>query len=155
MNGEASLKIDRMIMKSKVLFVCTYNLRNPIAAGFLQNMAKNKVDISSAWVESDDLNPLVEEAMNEVGVNLSGLKPHTKKYLEINPKESFQYVVTICDSESLERCPVFPNAAKRLYWNMQNLKDLNGTHEEKLKVVRDIRDQIKKKVEHLAMEIAS
>jgi arsenate reductase (thioredoxin) len=142
-----------MKSKLKVLFICMYNMRNPMAVGFLSDIAQNKVDILSAWVESDELNPIVQEAMEEVGIGLSSIDNCTKPYFDINPNEEFNYVVTICDDRSLDKCPIFPNASKRLYWNMENPKDLEGAKDDKLRAIRKIRDKIRQKVETLAAEI--
>lgn len=57
-------------------------------------------------------------------------------------------VITVCSKEASERCPVFPDVGpiQRLHWPFEDPSQVTGTREEKLKKVRDICDQIKKKI---------
>jgi arsenate reductase len=59
----------------------------------------------------------------------------------------FEYVVTVCDETSAERCPIFPGGGKRLHWGFADPSGFAGTHEEKLAKVREVRDAIKARIE--------
>ena len=65
----------------------------------------------------------------------------------IDRKEEFDYVVTVCDESSAERCPMFPGKHQRLHWGFPDPSAIQGTDEEKLVGIRVIRDAIKTKVE--------
>jgi len=59
----------------------------------------------------------------------------------------FAYVITVCDESSAGRCPIFAGVTKRLHWNFPDPAALNGTHEERLAGTREIRDQIRARLE--------
>ncbi|MCX7634920.1 MAG: hypothetical protein N2Z74_04165, partial [Syntrophales bacterium] len=46
-----------------------------------------------------------------------------------------------------ERCPIFPGTAKKLHWPFPDPAAFTGSHEEIMARTREIRDQIKSKVE--------
>lgn len=60
-----------------ILFVCVHNSgRNQMAETFFNHMAKGKAQAYSAGTQpADQINPVVIEAMREVGINISGNKP--------------------------------------------------------------------------------
>jgi len=58
----------------------------------------------------------------------------------------FGYVVTVCDKEAAEKCPIFPGVAKRINWSFADPSSLSGTEEEKLRQTREIRDTIKTQI---------
>ena len=58
----------------------------------------------------------------------------------------FDYVVTVCDETSAERCPVFPGDARRLHWPFADPSSFTGTQEEKLSGTRHVRDQIRQRI---------
>ena len=60
----------------------------------------------------------------------------------------FDYVVTVCDGASAEKCPIFPGIAKRIHWSFEDPAALEGNHEAKLAAARSIRDEI-----HAAVEV--
>jgi arsenate reductase len=91
------------------------------------------------------LNPIVVEAMRELGLDLSGNQ--TKAVSDfINSGERFSYAITVCDQASAERCPIFPGATTRLHWSFADPSSFQGTHEEKLAQTREVRDMIERKV---------
>jgi arsenate reductase len=58
----------------------------------------------------------------------------------------FDYVITVCDEASAERCPVFPGSAERLHWGFPDPSALTGSHDEQIAAVRTIRDRIRARV---------
>jgi len=69
--------------------------------------------------------------------------------------ELFEYVITVCDGATAEKCPIFPGVTKRLHWSFEDPAATEGTHEEKLEAVRKIRDEIKAAVEEFAEQALS
>jgi arsenate reductase len=59
----------------------------------------------------------------------------------------FHYVVTVCDTEAAERCPVFPGVTQRLHWGFPDPAQAQGSEEEKMAQVRRVREQIRAQVE--------
>ena len=83
--------------------------------------------------------------MDEIGIDISG--QYSKSLKDYMGKIHFGYLITVC-SEADKKCPTtFPGMGQRLRWDLEDPAKFIGTEEEKLKKFRDIRDQIKKKVE--------
>ena len=134
--------------KHKVLFMCIHNSgRSQIAEAFLNKLGKDKFEAESAGLEPGKLNPLVVEAMQEVGIDIS--KNLTKDVFEFFKQgKHFEYVITVCDEASGEKCPFFPGIISRIHWSFSDPGSFEGTHEEKMAKVRAVRDSIKEKVEN-------
>jgi len=108
----------------------------------------------SAGLEPGTLNPLVVEAMREVGIDIS--KKETRAvFAVLRSGKLFSYVITVCDETSAERCPIFPAVAKRLHWGFRDPSVLTGTPAEKMAGVREIRDEIREKIEAWCEEVCS
>ena len=60
-------------MKLRVLFVCIHNsARSQMAEAFLNQICPNDFEAHSAGMEPGKLNPVVVEAMQEIGIDISG-----------------------------------------------------------------------------------
>ena len=116
-----------------------------MAEAFLNRLGNGDFAAQSAGIEPGNLNPVVVEAMAEVGIDISG-KTTTSVREVICRGETFDYVVTVCDETSAERCPWFPGQGTRLHWGFPDPSALQGGHEEKLAGTRAIRDEIRNRV---------
>jgi arsenate reductase len=117
-----------------------------MAEAFLNTLFGEGFQAESAGLEPGMLNPVVVEVMKEAGIDISGNR--TKDVFEFfKAGKLFQYVVTVCDEASAERCPVFPGAIQRVHWSFPDPSRLEGTNQEKLVKTREIRDQIRRKIE--------
>lgn len=128
--------------KATVLFVCVHNAgRSQMAAGYLQHLAGDRVDVLSAGTEpKDQINPSAVAAMAEEGIDLGASTP---KVLTDEAVLASDYVITMgCG----DKCPFFPGK-QYLDWP---LEDPAGKGVE---AVRPIRDEIRAKVEALIAEI--
>lgn len=140
--------------KIKVLFVCIHNsARSQMAEVFLNNLAGDKFEAESAGLEPGLLNPIVVDAMRKIGIDIS--KNKTKDVSEFYKQgKTFEYVITVCDKEAAERCPVFSGVAERIHWGFPDPSLLSGNYEEKLEGTRKIRDQIKQQIENWIKEFS-
>jgi arsenate reductase len=138
--------MEEVMKKKKVLFVCVHNsARSQMAEAFLKHYGGDFFEVESAGIEPGTLNPLVVEAMQEIGIDIS--KNKTKSAIDfIEQGKWFDYVITVCDEASAERCPTFPRAVQRLNWGFEDPSTFQGTEKEKLARIREIRDSIKAKV---------
>ncbi len=130
--------------KPSVLFVCVHNAgRSQMAAGFLSHLAGDTVEVRSAGTApADHVNPVVAEAMREVGVDLSAESP---KVLTADAVEASDVVVTMgCGDE----CPFFPGK-RYLDWELDDPSGLD------IGAVRRIRDQVRSRVEALLAELTT
>ena len=134
-------------MKKKVLFVCIHNsARSQMAEAFLNQICPEEFEAHSAGLEPGNLNPIVVESMQQIGMDISGNK--TKSVFDVfKSGQMFAYVITVCDEASAERCPVFPGVATRLHWSFADPSSFKGTHEEILKKTCEVRDTIQRRIE--------
>jgi len=84
--------------------------------------------------------------MQEIGIDISGNKV---KNVEDFIKQGirFQYVITVCDETSAERCPIIPGTSQRLHWGFRDPSSFQGSKDKKLDETRKIREEIRNTVE--------
>lgn len=117
-----------------------------MAEAFLNQLGGEAFAAESAGLEPGILNPVVVEAMNEIGIDISGNQ--TKSVFDFFKRgKLYNYVITVCDESAAERCPVFPGIASRLHWGFKDPSSVKGTKDEIMSATRIIRDQIKMQVE--------
>jgi arsenate reductase (thioredoxin) len=138
--------------KEKVLFMCIHNSgRSQIAEAFLNKLGGDKFEAESAGLEPGNLNPLVVKAMQEAGIDIS--KNLTKDVFDFFKQgKQFDYVITVCDEASGEKCPFFPGMKSKIHWSFEDPSSFQGTDDEKMLKVRVVRDDIKKKIEGFIAE---
>lgn len=141
------------LMKN-ILFVCIHNsARSQMAEALLNSLELKNIKAESAGLEEGKLNPIVVDAMKEIGIDISGNKSKTVKGF-IDSGRHFDYVITVCDQASGERCPFFPGSAyKRLHWSFDDPSKLEGTYEDKLESIRKIRDEIGSRIYEFSKEL--
>jgi arsenate reductase len=142
-------------MKKRVLFLCIHNsARSQMAAAFLKQAAGDRFDVESAGLEPGKLNPLVVAAMKQAGIDISRNK--TQSVFDLfKGGQRFQYVISVCDEASAERCPIFPGVTTRLNWSFADPSTFSGSDAERLKQVVAVRDEIRAKVEEFLAEESS
>lgn len=133
-----------------MLFLCTANsARSQMAEGLLRALGGERFEVASAGVEPGTLHPLAVKAMAEVGIDIS---THEAKSVDRFVDEAFDYVITVCDAAA-ERCPVFPGAAKRVHWSVEDPAKARGSEEERLAAFRAARDALRAHIEAFVASI--
>ncbi len=84
--------------------------------------------------------------MSEIGIDISN-NATKDVFTFFQEGRKFDYVITVCDEASGQRCPIFPGALKKINWSFEDPSALTGTDEEKLIKIASIRDSIKAKVD--------
>jgi len=130
--------------KPRVLFVCIHNsARSQIAEELLRKLAGDRFEVESAGLEPGKLNPIVVEALKEEGIDITGKQ--TKAVFDLfKSGRHYNYVITVCDEASAERCPVFPGLSQRFHWGFTDPSKFQGTDQERLNKVRGVKEEIKK-----------
>ena len=126
-----------------VLFVCVHNSgRSQMAEAFFNQLAKGKALALSAGTDpADALESTVVEAMREVGIGMRGQRP---KALTAKMLERADRVVTMgCGVEGV--CPA--SFVETEDWGLADPKGKS------LEQVREIRDEIRKRVMKMLIEI--
>jgi protein-tyrosine-phosphatase len=124
------------------LFVCVHNAgRSQIAAGYLQHLAADRIDVLSAGsAPASQINPVAVQAMAEEGIDISGEQP---KVLTTDAVREADVVITMGCGDA---CPIFPG--KR--YEDWELDDPDG---QTIEAVRPIRDEIKSRIQALIGEL--
>lgn len=127
-----------MTEKPTVLFVCVHNAgRSQMAAGYLQELAGDRVEVLSAGsAPKDSINPVAVEAMLEDGIDIAANIP---KVLSDETVQRSDVVITMGCGDA---CTFYPG---KRYEDWQ-LADPAG---QPLEAVRLIRDDIRSRVETL------
>jgi arsenate reductase (thioredoxin) len=138
--------------KQKVLFICVHNsARSQMAAALLNETCGEFFEAQSAGLELGTINPLANEALQEIGIDIS--KNATHRVFDVwKSGQIFQFVVTVCSEAEAEGCPIFPGVTTRLHWPFDDPSKFTGTHEERLKETRRVRDQIRDKIHSFCEE---
>ncbi|HEU0000949.1 MAG TPA: arsenate reductase ArsC [Ktedonobacteraceae bacterium] len=132
-------------MKRRVLFICTHNsARSQMAEGLLRFLGGDAFEAFSAGTEATFVRPLAIKAMLELGIDIS--EQHSKT-LDGYLRQPFDEVITVCDTAA-EACPVFPGAARRRHWSLEDPSKATGSEEEQLAVYRRVRDELRARIEH-------
>jgi arsenate reductase len=112
-----------------------------MAAGWLQHLAGDRVEVLSAGSEpTDQINPMAVAAMAEVGIDIADAHPKT---LTTEAVQHSDVVVTMgCGDE----CPYIPGK-RYIDWELTDPAD------QALEIVRTIRDEIGSRVEQLGRQL--
>ena len=129
--------------KPTVRFVCVHNAgRSQMAAGYLQHLAGDRIEVLSAGSQpADQVNPAAVAAMAEDGVDIASEQP---KVLTTEAVRESDVVITMGCGDA---CPYFPG---KRYEDWQ-LDDPAG---QGIEAVRPIRDEIKARVQALIESLA-
>jgi protein-tyrosine-phosphatase len=125
-----------------VLFVCVHNAgRSQMAAGYLQHLAGDRIEVLSAGSHpADRVNPAAVAAMAEEGIDIATEQP---KLLTDSAVREADVVITMgCG----DQCPFYPG--KR--YEDWDLADPAG---QGIEAVRPIRDEIRTRAEALVKEL--
>lgn len=125
-----------------MIFVCVHNAgRSQMSAGFARHLAGDRAVVFSGGSNPGPaVNPMAVQAMAEVGIDISGSfpVPFTDEIVE-----ACDVVVTMGCGDV---CPFFPGK-RYVDW------DLADPHEQALPAVREVRDEIERRVSELLAEL--
>jgi protein-tyrosine-phosphatase len=128
--------------RPRILFVCVHNAgRSQMAAGYARALGGDRVEVFSAGSEpADQINPVAVAAMAEEGIDIAGTQP---AILTTDAVRAADVVITMGCGDA---CPIFPG--KR--YEDWELTDPAGRD---LETVREVRDDIKSRIQGLLTEL--
>jgi protein-tyrosine-phosphatase len=131
-----------MTSKPTVLFVCVHNAgRSQMAAGYLAELSRGLATVLSAGsAPADQINPVAVAAMAEDGIDITTGRP------KILTNEAVQESYVVITMGCGDTCPIYPG--KR--YEDWVLDDPAG---QGLDAVRPIRDEIRRRVEALLVDL--
>ena len=134
-------------MGKKILILCTGNsCRSQMAEGFLRSIGPELEVFSAGTHPEKEVNPNSIVVMKEIDIDINSQFP---KDVGIYVKDSFDYVITVCDNAK-ESCPVFTGKVKKqLHLGFVDPAEAKGSREKILNEYREIRDEIRSAFRHL------
>lgn len=134
-------------MGKKILILCTGNsCRSQIAEGFLRSIGPELEVFSAGTHPEKEVNPNSIIVMKEIDIDITSQFP---KNVSDYVKDSFDYVITVCDNAK-ESCPVFTGKVKKqLHLGFVDPAEAKGSKEKILNEYREIRDEIRSAFRHL------
>jgi len=111
-----------------------------MAEGLLKSLDPNLEVCSAGTHPSSQVNPSAIQVMKEIGIDVSSSRPkNVSQFL----KDSFDYVITVCDDAD-QNCPSFTGHVKhRLHIGFADPVRAAGSPEEILVAFRTVRDKIR------------
>lgn len=133
-----------VVMKTKILFLCTGNsCRSQMAEGWTRALKAEIFEPYSAGIEMHGLNPLAVQVMAEAGVDISGQR---SKPVDAVKNVPFDIVVTVCGHAN-ETCPMWLSGKARVvhvgFDDPPALAKGATTDAERLPHYRRVRDEIR------------
>lgn len=130
--------------RPEVLFVCVHNAgRSQMAAALLGHYAGDRVVVRSAGTApADAINPVVVEALAEMGIDVGATGARPKKLTEAAVEASDVVITMGCG----DQCPFYPGK-RYLDWALDDPAGLG------IQAVRAIRDEIDRRVRGLVDEL--
>lgn len=130
-------------MKKRILFLCTHNsCRSQMAEGLVNHFLGDRFEAFSAGTEATRVNPLAEQVLAEIGIDISG---HRSKTVDEFTGEPFDYVITLC-GDAFEKCPLFFGGVERVHIGFDDPSRLPGSEEAVLPEYRRVRDEIRRRL---------
>jgi arsenate reductase (thioredoxin) len=122
-----------------------------MAAALLNEICGEFFEGESAGLEPGTLNPLAVEALQEIGIDISGIE--TQSVFDVfKSGRLFAYAITVCSESESQGCPIFAGVTKRLHWPFDDPSQFTGTHEQKLAKTRELLKEIREKIEEFCAE---
>ncbi|MCP4943680.1 MAG: arsenate reductase ArsC [Planctomycetaceae bacterium] len=133
-------------MTKRVLILCTGNSCRSQMAEFLWNHLGEGdwVAESAGSNPAGYVHPLAIAAMKELDQDLSNA---TSKHVDQFLDQPIDLVVTVCDGAK-ESCPTLPRVAEAFHWPFFDPADAEGSEQEQMQVFREVRDEIRTRIEH-------
>ncbi|MEQ8703473.1 MAG: arsenate reductase ArsC [Phaeodactylibacter sp.] len=125
----------------RVLVLCTGNsCRSQMAEGYLRFYAGGKLDIQSAGLNAQHLNPYTVRVMEEDNIDMS---EHTAKSIADFHNQYFDYLITVCD-EAAESTLQGVNYAEKIHFSIPDPAKASGSEEEIELVFLQVRETVKR-----------
>jgi len=120
-----------------------------MAEELLRKEMGDRIEISSAGLEPGVLNPHVIEVLAEEGIDIS--QKQTQSVFDLfKQNKTYNFVITVCDETSGERCPIFPGRVQRLHWSFPDPSVFAGSKTEIIEQTKAVRDLIARKIKEFA-----
>ena len=125
-----------------------------MAEALLRRLGSDRFTVESAGFEPRPILAEAVRAMKLLGIDISDAQ--TKAVFDLyRVGRIFDYVISVCDEATAERCPIFPGVCKRLHWTFADPSAVEGSPAERLDFAVGVRDSIKTRIEGWLAELES
>jgi protein-tyrosine phosphatase len=119
-------------------------IRSPMAEGIMKRFHGTRVFVDSAGIHQGQLDPIMVEVMDEIGVDMSRHKPKLFDNLE---DASFDMIISLSPHAQHRAVELtrYINCEAR-FWKIFDPSLVEGTRDTKVTAYRQVRDQIQQKI---------
>lgn len=122
-----------------------------MAAALLNKACGEFFEAQSAGLEPGTLNSLAVEALQEIGIDISGNKTQSV-FNVFKTGQLFAYTITVCSETESKGCPIFAGVTTRLHWPFPDPSQVTGTHAQRLAKTRELLEEIRAKIDDFCEE---
>jgi arsenate reductase len=117
-----------------VLFLCTGNsARSILAEALLNARGGGRVRAHSAGSHPrGEVHPLALEVLRTCAIDTTGLRSKSWDEFAVEGAPHLDVVITVCDRDAAESCPLWPGAPVQVHWGLQDPAEGKGTDAERL-----------------------
>lgn len=135
---------------ANLLFLCTGNsCRSQMAEGYARYFGGNQVSVKSAGIVAHGKNPRAIAVMAEDGIDISSQE---STQLSSDMLQWADWVITVC-GHAEEQCPALPPETRKIHWPLEDPAKASGTEEEIINKFREVREEVKSRVQELLKHI--
>lgn len=129
-----------------VLFACTHNsVRSPMAEGLLKRLLGHKVFVDSVGVREGEVDGFAVAVMRELDIDIS--KHHAKTFDQLEDT-SFDLIVSLSPEAQHSAVELTRTMACDVeYWRIMDPGIVEGSREDQLQAYRDVRDELRRRIE--------
>src|ERR1700744_1659059 len=128
-----------------VLFSCTLNsVRSPMAMAIMRQRFGRFVYVDSVGVRVGEIDPLVAEVLDEIGIELGKHKPKSFDNFE---DTSFDLVITLSPEAHHRAMELTRTSAAEIeYWPTMDPTAVEGSRDQLLDAYRAVRDELERRI---------
>lgn len=128
-----------------VMFCCTMNaIRSPMAEGLMKQIHGTKVYVDSVGAREGELDGLMVQAMQEIGIDMSHHRTKTFDELE---DTSFDVIIALSPEAQHHAVELTRTmACDVIFWNTFDPSIIEGSRDQRLDAYRQVRDQLRQRI---------
>ncbi len=129
-----------------VLFSCTRNaVRSPMAEGLLKHLLGHRIYVDSVGVRPLEVDGFSIQVMDEIGIDIS---KHRAKSFENLEDTSYDLIISLSPEAQHKAVELTRTMACEVeFWNTFDPAIIEGNREQRLDAFRQVRDQLKRRIE--------
>ncbi len=141
--------LDQIVQMKKgvgaILFACNINaVRSAMAEMMVKATFPDKIFVDSCGVAPDGQDGFAVAVMAEIGLDMSAHQP--KSFSDLD-SEFYDVIISFSPEAHEVACALTRDIdCDTLYWPVENVAELIGSREERMRVYRQVRDDIRSKL---------